>query len=399
MHERVRFVGDVERAELTIGDLCERYGVSRKTGYKWLERFGREGPAGLIDRSRRPHESPNATDPQVAVALAELRRRHPTWGAGKLLKVLGKREPRWALPARSTGCELLKRAGLVRQRRRSKKPGHPGPPLSVMDEPNAVWAADYKGHFKTRDGLYCYPLTVTDGYSRYLLGCQALRSTRLELAKPVFVRLFREYGLPRIIRTDNGAPFATTALARLSVLSVWWIRLGIEPELIEPASPAQNGRHERMHKTLKAEATRPPSTNLRAQQFRFNRFREEYNQERPHEALGQETPASVYEPSRRQFPRKLPELEYPGHYERRYVSENGGIRWKCAWVNVTTTLAHEWVGLEEVGDGLWDVYFSRLRLGRLDERRMQIEDPYGRWSRWEALSPMSPDRSVTHVPD
>jgi hypothetical protein len=212
------------------------------------------------------------------------------------------------------------------------------------------------------------------------------------------MRLFEEFGLPRIIRTDNGSPFASTALGRLSRLSVWWIRLGIQPELIEPASPAQNGRHERMHKTLKAETTRPPAGSLSAQQVRFNRFRREYNDERPHEALGQRTPGSVYERSSRPFPRTLPELEYPGHFETRYVSENGGIRWKKCWVNVTTTLAREWVGLEEVGDGLWDVYFSRLRLGRLDERRMRIEDPYGRWTRWEVL-PMSPDKSVTDVPD
>jgi transposase InsO family protein len=398
MHERVRFVSDVERDELTVSELCERYGISRKTGYKWLERFEDNGAQGLVERSRRPLHTPNATRRLVVDGLEELRRRHPTWGAGKLLKILGRRHPNWTLPARSTGCELLKRAGLVRQRRRSGKPGHPGPPLSVMDEPNAVWSADFKGQFKTRDGVYCYPLTVSDGFSRYLLGCQGLRSPCEELARPVFTRLFEEYGLPRIIRTDNGSPFASTALGRLSRLSVWWIRLGIEPELTEPASPAQNGRHERMHKTLKAETARPPAGNLSAQQVRFNRFRREYNEERPHEALGQETPGSAYTKSPRQFPRKLPPVEYPGHYEWRYVSENGGIRWRKSWVNVTTTLAHEWVGLEEVGDGLWDVYFSRLRLGRLDERRMRIEDPYGRWTRWEVL-PMSPDKPVTHVPD
>ena len=398
MRERVGFIALVERSELTFGEACERYEISRKTGYKWLARYRESGPGGLVDLSRRPHHSPNATPRRMAEALEELRRRHPTWGAGKLLKIVGKRNPGWVLPTRSTGCELLKRAGLVRQRRRVSRVGHPGPPLSEMDEPNAVWSADFKGQFKTRDGVYCYPLTVADGCSRYLLCCQGLSSTRTELVKPVFTRLFEEYGLPRVIRTDNGSPFATTALGRLSHLSVWWIRLGIEPELTEPASPAQNGRHERMHKTLKAETARPPAGSLSAQQARFNRFRREFNEERPHEALGQETPASAYERSARQFPRKLPEVEYPGHFETRYVSENGGIRWKKSWVNVTTTLAREWVGLEEVGDGQWDVYFSRLRLGRLDERRMRIEDPYGRWSRWDAL-PMSPDRSVTYVPD
>jgi transposase InsO family protein len=225
----------------------------------------------------------------VAEALEELRRRHPSWGAGKLLTILEGRHPGWQLPTRSTGCELLKRAGLVRQRRRRSRLGHPGPPLSEMSAPNAVWSADFKGQFKTRDGVYCYPLTVSDGFSRYLLGCQGLRSPCEELSRPVLTRLFEEFGLPWIIRTDNGSPFASTALGRLSRLSVWWIRLGIEPELIEPASPAQNGRHERMHKPLKAETARPPAGSLSAQQARFNRFRREYNEERPHEALGQRT--------------------------------------------------------------------------------------------------------------
>lgn len=398
MRERVGFIAAVERNELRFAEICERFEISRKTGYKWLTRYKESGPAGLMERSRRPHYSPNATPRRVSEALEELRRRHPSWGAGKLLTILEGRHPGWQLPARSTGCELLKRAGLVRQRRSRSRVGHPGPPLSEMSSPNAVWSADFKGQFKTRDGVYCYPLTVSDGFSRYLFACQGLRSPCEELSRPVFERLFEEYGLPWVIRTDNGSPFASTALGRLSRLSVWWIRLGIEPELTEPASPAQNGRHERMHKTLKAETTRPPAGSLSAQQARFNRFRREYNDERPHEALGQRTPGAVYERSVRPFPRSLPELEYPGHFETRYVSENGGIRWKKCWVNVTTTLAHEWVGLEEVGDGLWDVYFSRLRLGRLDQRRMRIEDPYGRWTRWAVLT-MSPDKSVTDVSD
>ena len=259
-----------------------------------------------------------------------------------------------------------------------------------MDKPNAVWSTDFKGHFKTTDGNYCYPLTVADGFSRYLLGCQGLATTSEQLSRPVFERLFREYGLPDAILSDNGSPFATIALGRLSRLAVWWIRLGITPVLIEPSSPQQNGRHERMHRTLKAEATRPPKGNLRSQQRRFNQFRAEYNNDRPHEALGLRPPATAYAPARRAMPSKLQPLEYPPHFEQRYVSTNGGIRWKCAWVNVSTTLAQEWVGLEEVGDGLWDVYFSHLRLGRLDERRMRIEDKLGRWSR-RKLSPMSPD--------
>jgi len=259
-----------------------------------------------------------------------------------------------------------------------------------MDAPNSIWTADFKGQFRTRDSEYCYPLTVVDGYSRYLLACQGLRTTAEHASKPVFRRLFEDYGLPRIIRTDNGVPFATTALGRLSTLSVWWIRLGIYPELIEPAHPEQNGRHERMHRTLKAETTRPPCGNLNAQQVRFNRFLREYNDERPHEGLGQETPGSVYRASPRKLPRKIPPIEYPGHFEVRLVSRNSGIRWKSRWVCVTKTLAEEYVGLEEVGDGLWDVYFGPIKLGRMDERRLQIEDHKGRWVRKKVL-PMSPD--------
>jgi putative transposase len=259
-----------------------------------------------------------------------------------------------------------------------------------MREPNEIWTADFKGQFRTRDGLYCYPLTVVDGYSRFLLACQALRSTAVRPAKPVFLWLFQEYGLPRIIRTDNWVPFATTALGRLSMLSVWWIRLGIYPELIEPAHPEQNGRHERMHRTLKAETTRPPSGNLQAQQRRFLGFQREYNFERPHEALGQETPASVYQPAGRHLPRKLPPIDYPGHFEVRLVSRNSGIRWKGHWVCVTHTLAGEYVGLEEVADGIWEVYFGPVKLGRMDERTLRIEDHKGRTVRRQ-VSPMSPD--------
>ena len=217
-----------------------------------------------------------------------------------------------------------------------------------------------------------------DGFSRYLLGCQGVLSTAIEVARPIFLRLFHEYGLPSVMRTDNGVPFATTALGRLSTLSVWWIRLGILPELIAPGSPQQNGRHERMHRTLKAEATRPPSGNLPAQQRRFNRFRQEYNHDRPHEALDQETPASLYTPSSRTLPARLSPLEYPGHFETRLVSRNSGIRWKKQWVCVTHTLAGEYVGLEEVGDGPWDVYFGPVALGRMDERTCRIADHKGR---------------------
>ena len=328
MDQRVQFIADYQRDVFDVADLARRFGISRKTAYKWIDRYKADGPTGLVDRSRRPAHCPHQTPASIVAALLELRRRHPTWGAKKLRKILSTRQPTWTLPARSTVCDLLDRAGLVTAPRRRQVPAHPGRPLTLMTSPNHIWTADFKGQFKTRNGVYCYPLTIVDGYSRYLLVCQGLLSTAIALARPIFQRLFVEHGLPQIIRTDNGVPFATTALGRLSTLSVWWIRLGILPELIEPASPQQNGRHERMHRTLKAEATRPPSGNLQAQQTRFNRFRAEYNDERPHEALGQETPASLYRPSRRALPRTLSPLEYPGHFEVRLVSRNSGIRWK-----------------------------------------------------------------------
>jgi transposase InsO family protein len=390
MDQRRQFIGLYQRGLLPVTELAERFGISRKTAYKWIDRYEDGGPPGLTDRSRRPLSCPHATPEAVIRAVLEARRHHPRWGAKKLLRILRRQGPEATWPARSTVCDLLKRHGLVPTTPRRLPRSHPGRPLTPMTEPNAIWTADFKGQFKTRDGLYCYPLTLVDGYSRYLLACQSLRSTAVALSRPIFQRVFEEYGLPRIIRTDNGVPFATTALGRLSLLSVWWVRLGIYPELIEPAHPEQNGRHERLHRTLKAEATRPPSGNLPAQQVRFNRFRREYNEERPHEALGQETPASVYRPSLRAFPQKLTPLEYPGHFEVRLVSRNSGIRWKHHWVCVTHTLAGEYVGLEEIDDGLWEVYFGPLRLGRMDERILRIEDHKGRTVR-KTVSPMSPD--------
>ena len=253
-----------------------------------------------------------------------------------------------------------------------------GKPSSIIAAPNQVWCADFKGQFKTKDGIYCYPLTITDGFSRYLLGCQALFTTECASAKSVFERVFREFGLPERIRTDNGVPFATVSLARLSSLSAWWIRLGILPELIEPGKPQQNGRHERMHRTLKAETTCPAAGNLRAQQRKFNAFREEYNHIRPHEAINLETPTSLYQTSSRPYPKKLPMLEYPAHFETRYVSGNGGIRWNCDWVNVSITCAGEYVGLEEIDNGIWNVYFGPVKLSRLIEEQMRIEDEAGK---------------------
>jgi putative transposase len=282
------------------------------------------------------------------------------------------------LPHRATGYDILNRYGLIRNKPKRRKIGHPGKPTSLILAPNQVWCADFKGQFRMGNGQYCYPLTVTDGFSRFLLECRGLHSTAVVPSKAVFTHIFKEYGLPQKIRSDNGVPFATNSLARLSSLSAWWIHLGVMPELIEPGKPQQNGRHERMHRTLKAEATRPPASGFIAQQRKFDHFRHEFNYDRPHEALDMQTPASVYEPSSRPMPAKLPPLEYPDRYEVRLVSANGGIRWSSGWVNVSITCAGEYVGLEEIDDGVWNVYFGRLKLGRLLEKHMRIEDAYGR---------------------
>jgi putative transposase len=378
MDQKTQFIADFLRHSQSITELCIHYAISRKTAYKWIARYQQQGISGLEDRPRSPLSCPHQTEPELVEALLDARRHHPTWGAKKLLKLLSKRDPDRNWPKRSTVCDLLARHGLIKKPRKRRHLGHPGKPATVITAPNQVWCADFKGQFKTRDGLYCYPLTITDACSRYLIDCQGLLTTECASAKAVFEKAFRNFGLPERIRTDNGVPFATVSLARLSSLSAWWIRLGILPELIEPGKPQQNGRHERMHRTLKAETTRPAAGNLRAQQRKFNDFREEYNQVRPHEAINLETPASLYQPSPRQMPKKLPALEYPTHFETRYVSYNGGIRWNSDWVNVSICCAGEYVGLEEIDNAIWNVYFGPVKLGRLIEEQMRIEDESGK---------------------
>jgi putative transposase len=380
MDQQTPFIADDLRDRLSVTELGALYSISRKTGYQWIDRYLTHGPQGLEERSRRPSTSPRHT-PDHVVAILDARRHHPSWGAKKLLSILSQRHPRWPWPARSTVCDILSRHGLVPKKRQRRAIGHPGKPTSHVGAPNQVWSADFKGHFKTSDGRYGYPLTITAGYSRFLLACQALSSTRVQEAKPVFARVFKEFGLPQRIRTDNGVPFATNTLGRLSRLSAWWVRLGILPECIEPGKPHQNGRRERLHRTLKAETTRPPGANLRAQQQKFTHFREEFNHARPHEVLDMHTPATCYEPSPRAMPTKLPPLEYPPRFEVRYVSANGGIRWNHQWVNVSHVCIGEYVGLEDIDDGIWNVYCGPLKLGRFLERHMRIEEAYGRLKR------------------
>lgn len=368
MKERMRFVTDWEREFYSMVELCERYGVSRKTGYKWVERYEREGPDGLRERSRAPHHCPHRIAADVAAAICAGRRQHPSWGPDKILHWLKRRLPELAMPATSTAGDLLARRGLVRKRRRRRHYTHPGVVPPTTERPNDLWTADFKGHFRTRDGIYCYPLTVADQHTRYLLGCQGLLSTKGVGVRPVFDRLFREYGLPRAIRTDNGVPFATTGIHGLSQLNVWWLRLGIQHQRILPASPQQNGAHERMHRTLKAATARPPQGHVAAQQRSFNRFRIVYNEERPHQFLGGATPASLYRPSPRQYTGGLPPIDYPGHYIPKRVTNAGTIRFKKRLLFIANSLKQQVIGLEEVDDGVWSIYFCNVLLARVDER-------------------------------
>ena len=372
MDERRRFIGDHAHGLYDMTELSARYGISRKTGYKWLARFEAEGRAGLVDRSHAPHACPHRISREVAQLIVAARGAHPSWGPRKLLAWLGPRHPGLALPAISTAGDLLARRGLVKKRRRRRRHTHPGVVPAVTHEPNDLWTADFKGHFKTRDGVYCYPLTVADQHTRFLLACQGLSSIHGWRVRPVFERLFREYGLPRAIRTDNGVPFATRGLHGLSQLNVWWMRLGITHQRIRPARPQENGCHERMHKTLKYEATKPPQQNRLAQQRRFHTFQAEYNEERPHEALAGKPPASCYTSSPRPYPAHLPALEYPGHFLVKPVTAAGNLRFKHKLLFIAHALAHHRIGFDEVADGVWSIYFGTVLLGRLDERTYTI---------------------------
>ena len=372
MKERVRFMVDLESGLYSMTELCGRYEISRKTGYKWAERYCWEGVDGLRDRSRAPKGCSHRTPEPLVEALLALRRSHPRWGPRKLLAYLKKRQPKKAWPARSTAGDILRRHGLVTPRRRPRGIVAPRAALIEPRAPNDVWSVDFKGQFRLGCRDLCYPLTMADGLSRYLLSCRGLPSTAGAGVQPVIERVFREYGMPLAMLSDNGSPFASKALGRLSRLSVWWIKLGIQPLLIAPGHPEQNGRHERMHRTLKEETARPPKATFGAQQRAFGCFRREYNDERPHEALEDRTPAELYSPSRRAYPHQVPEVEYPGHYEVRRVSSNGQIKWQGQMLFVSEVLAGEPVGLEETDDGIWSLNFASLLLARFDERQRQL---------------------------
>ncbi|MDX8402910.1 MAG: IS481 family transposase [Mariprofundaceae bacterium] len=364
MDEKVLFISDYLRGGYNHSQLCMRYGISRKTGYKWIERYRSYSLAGLSEQSRRPHHSPEATAYPIRKAIIKLRKKsRMVFGSKKILALLRQQFPNDSLPSKSTIYNILKAEGLVEPRKRRQRVCRYPHALSEVQEANELWSVDYKGQFLMGDQQYCYPLTVMDHYSRYLLACDACAGTDCKCAKEHFIRLFQEYGLPDRIRSDNGVPFATKATGGLSSLSVWWIHLGISPERIEPGKPQQNGQHERMHRTLKKGAVVPASASFPSQQRRFDKFKYEYNHERPHESLDQTTPASHYQVSSREYPNKLPEIEYPDYFMVKPVSSNGVLYAHNGQVYVSNLLIGEQIGIEEIDDGVWDIYFGPVRLG------------------------------------
>jgi transposase InsO family protein len=365
--ERMKFIAAVLKDDDTFSAICARFGISRQKGYKWWDRYVEFGVDGLRDQSRRPRTNARAVAPSVVELIVELRNRRPHWGPRKLLAVLERDYPRVEFPVASTIGSILRSKGLVSKRRRRAASVGYGQPLVPYDGPNSVWCADFKGEFLV-GRRYCHPLTITDGFSRFLLRCTPLKRTLHATAKPVFEEAFREFGLPRVMRTDNGPPFASVTIGGLSRLAVWWIQMGIHPERIDPGRPEQNGRHERMHRTLKAETARPPAATFPAQRRRFDQFVKDYNYERPHEAIGQLTPASLYDASPRPYTGELADPSYDRRMETRRAYPNGVITVGSTQWYLSNCLAHQLVGLDPIADGCWRVCFGPVTLGLLDTR-------------------------------
>ncbi len=388
MEQKVLFIADWIKKLYPFSVLCERYGISRKTGYKWIKRFQISGLDGLNEASRKPHHSPEQTPYPVRQAIIELRQRGSMiLGPKKIRALLQQRFPSEKPPSKTTIYKILHSEGLIQPRRRRRRIDPFPQPFSPVNDVNDVWSADFKGQFRLQDKKWCYPLTVMDHHSRYLLGCQAVPGPRFAETQSVFKGLFRKYGLPKRIRTDNGVPFARTTVAGLSRLAVWWITLGILPERIEPGKPQQNGRHERMHRTLKQAAVKPPEKDWREQQKRFDHFVYDYNYERPHEALEQKPPASRYQASSREYTDTPGDPTYPDYFEVRPVQKNGTLNCKGHMIYVAEVLKGHRVGLCEIADGVWEIYFGPVLLGSYDERNAGNKS-----TSYLTL------KSVTHVP-
>jgi putative transposase len=367
MDQRVAFIADWLREEWTMTELAERYQISRKTAYKWVARYEADPEHGFAERSRAPHTHGRTMASDLRAAVVQLRRRFPRWGPKKLRAVLVARAPRRPWPAASTIGDLLRREGLSERRRRARYVVPLTQPLTAATAPNALWTADFKGWFRTHDGTRCDPLTVADAHSRFVLCCRIVAPSE-QGVRPWFDRIFREYGLPQALRTDNGPPFASPGAAGLTRLAVWWLKLGIELDRIDPGHPEQNGRHERFHLTLQQDTVTPPAATARQQQRRFDAMRAEFNQARPHEALGQRPPARFYVASRRRYPTTLVEPWYDATHQVRRVKKRGWIEWQGDAIFVSKAVRGELVGLAETERGDWTVRFMNIELGRIDRQ-------------------------------
>lgn len=374
MEERLKFLAAWVEGKESRSALCSRYGISRKTGYKWAARHAEEPGGGLSDRSHGPHRVPHRLAADLAELIVALRRAHPTWGPRKLRALLQRRHPGLAVPAASTIGDLLRREGLVERRRRRHRPVPQASPFAAVEAANDTWCIDFKGWFLTGDGKRCEPLTLTDAYSRYLLRCQALARTDTDHVWPVLDAAFREFGLPHYLRSDNGSPFASRGAGGLSRLSVKLIKAGVTPERIAPGKPQQNGRHERMHLTLLQEVASPPARNMREQHERLRSFQQFYNEERPHQALDHATPADRYQPSTRRFDGVLRKPEYSDDRDVRSVRRNGDIKWQGSTIYISEALVGEPVGLTENESG-WTVSYGPILLGAIERGRGRLRKP------------------------
>lgn len=372
MDERTRFIDTYLSRRYSMSEQCARFNISRKTGYKWLDRFREGGKPALADLSRAPRSCPHKTPAEIEKLIVKTRKAHPQWGAPMIIDYLAPKHAHLSLPAYSTAHDILKRNELIVGRAKRRKSAQPEKIPLVTSAPNQIWGLDYKGEFRLGNTQYCYPLTLTDLDSRYVFTVRSHEAISGAETMRDLEAVFYEYGLPGAIRTDNGPPFATHGMLGLSKLGVWWIKLGIAHQRIQPGKPWQNGRHERMHKTLKAHTTRPPEFDHPAQQCRFDDFVEEFNHVRPHQAVGRVPPGSVHHLSTRSMPTRLSQPEYPGHFEVRRVSSSGDFKFKNRKLTLSLALAHEYIALEEIDDSIWSIFFYETLLARLDERTHTI---------------------------
>ena len=365
--QRLQFLAEYQTKETTIIDLCRQFGISRPTAYKWIKRYERLGPEGLLELSRRPKSCSHAIPEEIENEVLAVRNRHPTWGPRKIGARLEHLDPDAEWPAPSTIGQILNRAGLTKPQRIRRKVTPSIPPFGDITAPNQVWCIDFKGWFRTGDGQRCDPLTITDAFSRYLIRCQVVNKMDTPHVMAVCDAAMREFGLPDRIRSDNGSPFSGPGLLGLSRLSLKWLRLGIGHERIQPGCPQQNGRHERMHRTLKAETTQPPAATLASQQRRFNEFRKQFNNERPHEALDYQTPSQLYVCSARPYPNHIPEFEYAREFLVRAINHSGDMSWHQGRVFISRILGGDRVGLLQISDERYRVFYGPLVLGEFDE--------------------------------